>query len=104
MSASDAIVYDKTNVFYKILQGELPSFKIFETDTCIAILDAFPSTPGHSLLIPKAEYVTMEDMPAETAGAFLAELPRLIKIVKEATGADGVNVVQNNGQASGQVS
>ena len=47
-------VYDDANIFAKILRGEIPSYKIFETDSCIAILDAFPSVAGHSLLIPKA--------------------------------------------------
>ncbi|CAK0852558.1 unnamed protein product [Prorocentrum cordatum] len=76
----------------------------FETDHAIAILDAFPCTPGHALLLPKAKgYVTVMDMPAEAAAAVLRELPRLARLVQGATGADGVNVVQNNYAAAGQV-
>jgi diadenosine tetraphosphate (Ap4A) HIT family hydrolase len=59
---------------------------------------------GHALLIPKAEgYATIYDMPPDVAGAVLRELPRLAKAVQAATGCDGVNIVQNNGGAAGQV-
>lgn len=59
---------------------------------------------GHSLLIPKATgYADIYDMPADVAAAVLRELPRLAKAVKAATGCDGVNIVQNNGKAAGQV-
>jgi diadenosine tetraphosphate (Ap4A) HIT family hydrolase len=61
-------------------------------------------TRGHALLLPKAAgYAELYDMPPEAAAAFLRELPRLCKAVKQATGCDGVNVVQNNGGAAGQV-
>jgi histidine triad (HIT) family protein len=49
-----AVPYDNDNVFAKILDGVIPSFKIFETEHVLAILDAFPLVPGHALLIPKA--------------------------------------------------
>ncbi len=59
---------------------------------------------GHALLIPKAPgYVTIYDMPADVAANVLRELPRLAKAVQAATGCEGVNVVQNNGGAAGQV-
>ncbi|KAG9404080.1 Histidine triad nucleotide-binding protein 2, mitochondrial [Aphanomyces cochlioides] len=96
--------YDDNNVFAKILRGELPSYKIFETDDVIAILDAFPCTAGHSLLIPKATgYTDILDIPPHVAAALFQELPRLAKAVQEALGCDGINIVQNNGGAAGQV-
>ncbi|RHY26628.1 hypothetical protein DYB32_007445 [Aphanomyces invadans] len=95
--------YDTNNVFAKILRGEIPADKIFETDDVIAILDAFPCTRGHSLLIPKVSgYTNIVDMPAEEAAKLFRELPRLAKAVQEAVGCDGINIVQNNGKASGQ--
>lgn len=54
-----AIAYDPENVFQKILDGTIPSFKIFETEHVLAILDAFPLVPGHALLLPKAQYATV---------------------------------------------
>ena len=96
--------YDEDNVFAKIIDGRLPCYKIFETEHALAFLDAFPVVEGHALLIPKAKgYQTIMDMPAEAAADFLKELPRLANAVKKATGAPGVNIVQNNGEAAGQI-
>jgi len=59
---------------------------------------------GHSLLIPKATgYADIYDMPPDVAASVLRELPRLAKAVRDATGCEGVNIVQNNGKAAGQV-
>ncbi|KAE8907323.1 hypothetical protein PF005_g2169 [Phytophthora fragariae] len=97
------IAYDPENIFLKIIKGEIPSFKLFETEHVLAILDAFPVTPGHALLLPKAPgFATVLDMTPEVAANVFKELPRLAKAVQEATGCDGLNIVQNNGAASGQ--
>eukprot|EP01063_Lacrimia_lanifica_P022070 TRINITY_DN29776_c0_g1_i1.p1 TRINITY_DN29776_c0_g1~~TRINITY_DN29776_c0_g1_i1.p1 ORF type:complete len:166 (+),score=87.25 TRINITY_DN29776_c0_g1_i1:62-499(+) len=98
------IEYDPENIFSKIIDGKIPCFKIFETEHALAFLDAFPMTPGHALLIPKAKgFPTVLDMTPEVAGDVLKELPRLAKAVKAATGATGVNIVQNNGDDAGQM-
>ena len=54
--------YNGDNIFRKILDGVIPCHKIFEDDHVLAILDAFPSTPGHSLLIPKCNSRDVSDM------------------------------------------
>eukprot|EP00242_Pyramimonas_sp_CCMP2087_P006922 CAMPEP_0198223880 /NCGR_PEP_ID=MMETSP1445-20131203/94485_1 /TAXON_ID=36898 /ORGANISM="Pyramimonas sp., Strain CCMP2087" /LENGTH=146 /DNA_ID=CAMNT_0043902867 /DNA_START=96 /DNA_END=536 /DNA_ORIENTATION=+ len=101
---SSDIPYDTDNIFKKILAGAVPSYKIFETEHVYAFLDAFPTARGHCLLIPKAEgYATMMDLPEDVAANVFRELPRLARAVKEATGADGVSVIQNSGSAAGQV-
>jgi histidine triad (HIT) family protein len=51
--------YDPENIFLKIIEGSVPSFKLFETEHVLAILDAFPLVPGHALLLPKARYATV---------------------------------------------
>ncbi|EER03858.1 protein kinase C interacting protein, putative [Perkinsus marinus ATCC 50983] len=95
--------YDHNNIFAKIIRGEIPCHKIFETEHSLAILDAFPVTEGHALLLPKVEgYATMDAMPSEVAAAFLADLPKLARAVKLATGADGLNICQNNEKCAGQ--
>merc|ERR1719378_1399575 len=91
------------NIFEKIIRGKIPCYKIFETKHCIAILDAFPCSRGHSLLVCKHKYATIMEMPAEIAGAYLRELPRLANAVKTATGCDGINILQNNLEHAGQV-
>ncbi|KAG8469401.1 hypothetical protein KFE25_005856 [Diacronema lutheri] len=100
--ASGGIRYDSDSVFAKIVRGELPCVKLFETLHAIAILDAFPMVKGHALLIPKAGFPTLADCPPAVAADVLRELPRLVRAVMEATGAEGVNVVSNNGAAAGQ--
>ena len=95
--------YDETNLFAKIMRGEIPSFKIFETEHAFAMLDVFPMAEGHALLLPKAPCVSVLDMPPSVASAFLAELPRLAKIVQEATGAPSVQIRQNSGEEAGQI-
>eukprot|EP00039_Didymoeca_costata_P018705 m.334615 g.334615 ORF g.334615 m.334615 type:complete len:143 (+) comp17398_c0_seq1:27-455(+) len=95
--------YNKDNIFRKILDGDIPCYKIFETDDCIAILDAFPCVEGHSLLIPKANTVNMLDMDEETAGNYMKNIPRLANIVKKATGCDAVNIASNCGAEAGQM-
>ena len=96
--------YDEQNIFAKIIRGEIPCFKIFETEHALAFLDAFPMTEGHALLIPKAlGYPTVMDMPPDVAANVLRELPRLVRAVARATGAAGANVVQNNHEAAGQL-
>ncbi|CAN0093833.1 unnamed protein product, partial [Heterosigma akashiwo] len=95
--------YDQENVFAKIIDGKIPCYKVLETDHSLAFLDAFPAAEGHCLLIPKAKgYATLDSMPEDLAAAFLRDLPRLVKAVKDATGCEGVNIIQNNYAASGQ--
>ena len=97
------MAYSKDNIFAKIIAGDIPCFKIFETEHALAILDAFPCAPGHALLLPKAPCVSIMDMPADVAAKVLGELPRLAKAVQQATGAPGVNILANSGKEAGQV-
>jgi histidine triad (HIT) family protein len=97
------MVYDTNNVFAKIIRGEIPSYKVFETEHVLALLDAYPCTAGHCLLIPKAEgYCSIVDMPPDVAANLFKELPRLAKAVQDAFKCDGINIIQNNGAAAGQ--
>merc|ERR1711981_248384 len=96
--------YDTNNIFAKIIRGEIPSYKIFETDKVLAILDAFPCAEGHSLLLPKTSNVhNAIDMTPEESAALFQEIPRLCKVVKKATGCDSVNILMNCGAEAGQM-
>lgn len=77
--------------------------KVYEDEHCVAILDLFPLSLGHTLLIPKIHFVTMHEMPEEIASAVLPRLPALARAVTAASGAPGLNIVQNNGAEAGQV-
>ncbi|MCF7853252.1 MAG: HIT family protein [Candidatus Pacebacteria bacterium] len=90
-------------IFCKIVAGEIPCEKILDTDVAFAFMDIGPLAEGHVLLIPRAHYETLDAMPAEEAGALLRHLPALVNAVRDVTGCEGVNVLQNNGRVAHQV-
>jgi histidine triad (HIT) family protein len=94
---------DPDCVFCKIVAGEIPGATVYEDEHSLAFLDIGPVAEGHVLLIPKEHYVTVADMPAETVGRVLANLPRLARAIRTATGAEALNILQNNGRPAGQV-
>eukprot|EP01083_Nonionella_stella_P024583 67782_1 len=99
---NSGIEYDNDNVFSKIIAGKIPCYKIFENDDVLAILDAFPSVEGHSLLISKTRKASILDMTENEAANYLKYLPKLSQIVKTATGCSAINVISNNGYDAGQ--
>eukprot|EP00243_Klebsormidium_subtile_P007551 TRINITY_DN335_c0_g1_i2.p1 TRINITY_DN335_c0_g1~~TRINITY_DN335_c0_g1_i2.p1 ORF type:complete len:152 (+),score=20.24 TRINITY_DN335_c0_g1_i2:390-845(+) len=90
-------------IFCKIIRGELPSYKLLETDHAIAFLDAFPMREGHVLLVPKTHAPFITDLSPEDTAQSLKELPRVAQAVQKAYGAEGISVAQNNGAPAGQV-
>ncbi len=96
------IAHDSDCIFCKIVRGEISSARVIETDESVAFLDINPVIQGHTLLVPKAHYARLADLPDSLAGAVCALLPRLARAVVAATGAQGLNVIVNNGHAAGQ--
>ena len=95
--------YDPSNVFAKILRGEMPAQTVYEDDATLAIMDIMPRSDGHTLVIPKSAARTIVDLaPADLAATF-ATVQRLARIVPAAMGADGVTIQQFNEPAGGQV-
>ena len=90
-------------IFCKIAAGETPSMKILEDHQSVAFLDIHPLAESHVLLIPKDHFETLDEMSASLVAAVTAHLPRLVAAVTSVAGAEGCNVLQNNGRASGQV-
>ena len=90
-------------IFCKIVAGEIPCSKVFEGPAGLAFMDINPLQPGHVLLIPKAHYERLTDMPADELAELTKGLPKLTRGVVSATGADGFNVLQANGAVAGQV-
>jgi histidine triad (HIT) family protein len=94
--------YDDSNVFAKILRGELPAHKVYEDDSAIAIMDLMPTTDGHTLVIPKAPSRNILDADPATLTRTIPAVQKLAKAVKAAFKADAVAVYQFNEAASGQ--
>ena len=94
--------YDDSNIFAKILRGEIPSIKVFEDDTILVMMDIFPQSNGHTLVIPKAQSRNLIDADPGAVAAVAAYLPKLARAVKEATGAAGIRLAQFNEAPAGQ--
>jgi histidine triad (HIT) family protein len=97
------MAYDKDNIFARILRGELPCHKVYETDKVLAFMDIMPRGDGHVLVLPKAPSRNILDAAPED----LADLAKAVQIVgkaaKAAFAADGLTIQQFNESAGGQV-
>ncbi len=89
-------------IFCKIAAGEIPSATVYEDDDFRAILDLGPAAKGHTLVIPKSHSDNLLSVEPDTAAKALKVISKTANAIKEALGCDGINVVQNNGEAAGQ--
>ncbi len=95
-------VHDPDCIFCKIVQGTISSARVLETDQAVAFLDINPINPGHVLLVPRTHHAHLGELPEEVAARVGSLLPRLFRAVAAATGAEGFNVIMNNGRVAGQ--
>lgn len=94
---------DPDCIFCKIVRNDLPSFKVYESDTVLAFLDIRPVNAGHTLVVPKAHSHNIFDI-AQKDWLAVAEAVRTIAIaIEKGVGADGVNIAMNNREHAGQV-
>jgi len=89
-------------VFCSIAKGEIRAKIVYDDAHFSAFLDINPANPGHILVIPKQHYEVLPQIPDELLGAYMKLLKILAAAVFEATQAQGVNIIQNNGVAAGQ--
>ncbi len=90
-------------IFAKIIRGEIPCHKVYEDEHVFAFLDINPVSPGHCLVLPKEEAATLDQLSEASAAALGRALPKICRAVMAVTGADGYNILQNNGEAAYQV-
>ena len=89
-------------IFCKIIAGEIPSSKVYEDDQVIAFLDISQVTPGHTLVVPKQHFRNLLEMDADSASQLFARVPDIARKVMKATGAKGMNILNNNEEIAGQ--
>ncbi|MCW3989625.1 MAG: HIT family protein [Candidatus Bathyarchaeota archaeon] len=89
-------------IFCAIVEGKIPSHKVYEDEKTLAFLDIHPSAPGHTLVIPKAHITRVEDLPEEDARHLFAALHKIVGRIQEAMGAPASTIGINNGRESGQ--
>jgi histidine triad (HIT) family protein len=98
-----ADAYDPSNVFARILRGELPAHKLYEDADTFALMDIMPRGDGHCLVIPKAPSRNLLDVSDDSLAAVMRTSQKLARAVMKAFNADGVTVQQFNESAGGQV-
>jgi histidine triad (HIT) family protein len=95
--------YDETNIFAKILRGEMPCYKAFEDEAALAFMDIMPRANGHVLVLPKAPSRNLLDANPEDLGKLIVRVQKIARAVKSAFDADGVTILQYNERAGGQI-
>lgn len=90
-------------IFCKIAGGEIPCAKIHENERVLSFLDIGPINPGHALVIPKKHSATILEMDPADLEACIVLCQKVARAVLKATGAPGLNLLQNNFRAAGQL-
>ncbi len=88
-------------IFCKIVSGEIPKDFIYEDEHCVAFLDIDPVNVGHTLVIPKKHFVTIDEMDKEEYDRLSEAILKLSKGILSIN--DGMNMMQNNREVAGQV-
>lgn len=84
-------------IFCKIMNGDIPSFTLYEDDIVKVFLDVNPSVNGHALVVPKKHYKDLFDIPNETLMHIMDVARKMEPLFKEKLGSEGLTLVQNNG-------
>lgn len=98
------MTYDPNNIFAKILRGEIPCNKVYENDFVLAFKDINPQSPVHTLVIPKGEYVSMDDFSTKASDQEIAEFIRAVGEVARMEGVAeaGYRAIANIGENAHQ--
>lgn len=89
-------------VFCRIVRGELPSFNIYENEHVLAFLDIHPTSPGHTLVIPKRHAANIFEISENDWASVSGAVHMLAGKIESAVGADGVNIMMSNREHAGQ--
>jgi histidine triad (HIT) family protein len=97
------MAYDSSNVFARILRGELPAHKVYEDAETLALMDIMPRCEGHALVIPKAPVRNVLDASEAQLAACIRTVQKVAAAARQAFAADGITLLQANEGAGGQV-
>ena len=84
-------------LFCKIINGDIPCFKIYENEDVLAFLDINPDADGHTLIIPKKHFTDLDDIDLKTLESINKASKEIKKILEEKLGCIGISLLQNNG-------
>jgi diadenosine tetraphosphate (Ap4A) HIT family hydrolase len=104
MPIDATLPYDDSNIFARILRGEIPSNKVYEDEHALAFHDIAPQAPTHILVIPKGRYVSWDDLSERGSDAEIAGFVRAVGHVARAAGlvVPGYRLLANVGGDAGQ--
>lgn len=94
--------YDTSNIFARIIRGEIPCHKVYEDEHALVFMDAMPQSPGHALVIPKAPSRNILDAEPATLARLIPLVQRVARAATTAFAADGISIIQYNEPAGGQ--
>ncbi|MFC0272056.1 HIT family protein [Metabacillus herbersteinensis] len=89
-------------IFCKIVNGEIPSAKVFENEHVLAFLDISQVTRGHTLVIPKVHQENIFELTPEVAEKLFEVVPKIANGIKKKLSPVGMNILNNNGESAGQ--
>ena len=89
--------------FCKIARREAPASHVYEDEKVIAFLSNCPINVGHTLVVPKGHYENIYDIPEDEVAHLFKTVKKVAYAVKTAVNAEGIRIIQNNGEAAGQV-
>lgn len=85
-------------IFCKIINGDIPSYKIYEDNLVYAFLDINPDSPGHTLIIPKKHYLDLSDIPIELLDKILLKAKDIKILLENKLNPTSIVLIQNNGE------
>lgn len=91
-----------SSIFSKIIAKEIPAHFVYEDDLVVAFLDISQATKGHTLVVPKAFYRDIFSVPEDLAAHVFEVAVKVAKALKVAFEPEGINILSNNGETSGQ--
>ena len=94
--------YDPANIFARIIRGEIPAHKAYEDADVFVMMDIFPQSKGHTLVIPKAASRNIFDADPAVLAMAIGQVQRVANAVHKAMGADGIRIAQFNEAPAGQ--
>lgn len=89
-------------IFCKIIAGEIPSATVYEDEDFKVIMDIFPAAKGHVIILAKNHCANLFELDDETAAKALLVARKVAKAMQAELNCDGINLLQNNGEAAGQ--
>ena len=89
-------------IFCKIVKGEIPSYRVYEDDDILAMLDINPFSKGHLLVLPKEHFENIYDIPTELFSKLMTKSKKIAEVLKEKLNPEGMILQQNSGEKAGQ--